>query len=140
MKAIKPRKVLLILLTSPLWIFILFCIFNTCQDIYLENQKAIALQQMQKVTNQQGYEPIDFDAVKINGKFITIYDYQSSFSTKKTLKKNKILFRKNNIHLGKYDELDSPYKYSISAAKFSGKWKVYIKEEPFGKEKVYTVR
>ena len=37
----------------------------------------------------------------------------------------------------KHDDLETPYKYSISALKSNGKWTVYIKEEPFGKEKSY---
>lgn len=39
--------------------------------------------------------------------------------------------------VGKHDDLETPYKYSISALKSNEKWTVYIKEEPFGKEKSY---
>jgi hypothetical protein len=53
------------------------------------------------------------------------------------LNKNRQLFNKVGYKIGKHDDLETPYKYSISALKSNGKWTVYIKEEPFGKEKSY---
>ena len=48
-----------------------------------------------------------------------------------------IAYSKMQHAVGKHDDLETPYKYSISALKSNGKWTVYIKEEPFGKEKSY---
>lgn len=48
-----------------------------------------------------------------------------------------IAYSKMQQAVGKHDDLETPYKYSISALKSNGKWTVYIKEEPFGKEKSY---
>lgn len=46
-----------------------------------------------------------------------------------------IAYSKMQQAVDKHDDLETPYKYSISALKSNGKWTVYIKEEPFGKEK-----
>lgn len=48
-----------------------------------------------------------------------------------------IAYSKMQQAVDKHDDLETPYKYSISALKSNGKWTVYIKEEPFGKEKSY---
>ena len=48
-----------------------------------------------------------------------------------------IAYSKMQRAVDKHDDLETPYKYSISALKSNGKWTVYIKEEPFGKEKSY---
>lgn len=48
-----------------------------------------------------------------------------------------IAYSKMQQAVDKHDDLETPYKYSISALKSNGKWAVYIKEEPFGKEKSY---
>ena len=48
-----------------------------------------------------------------------------------------IAYSKMQQAVVKHDDLETPYKYSISALKSNGKWTVYIKEEPFGKEKSY---
>ena len=48
-----------------------------------------------------------------------------------------IAYSKMQQAVDKHDDLETPYKYSISALKSNEKWTVYIKEEPFGKEKSY---
>ena len=48
-----------------------------------------------------------------------------------------IAYSKMQQAVDKHDDLETTYKYSISALKSNGKWTVYIKEEPFGKEKSY---
>ena len=48
-----------------------------------------------------------------------------------------IAYSKMQQAVDKHDDLETPYKYSISALKSNGKWTVYIKEETFGKEKSY---
>ncbi|WP_283111553.1 hypothetical protein [Lactobacillus gallinarum] len=92
---------------------------------------------MQQAVDKHGYNTISLEPVKARIKFFHIYEYKSSFSNQKTLNKNRQLFNKVGYKIGKHDDLETPYKYSISALKSNGKWTVYIKEEPFGKEKSY---
>ena len=103
------------------------------------HQENVAYTKMQKVVDEHGYNAIDLEPVKARTKLFTIYEYKSSFSNQKTLNKNKKLFRKVGYKIDKHDNLETPYRYSISAVKSNWKWTVYIREEPFGKEKSYHV-
>lgn len=94
---------------------------------------------MQKAVDKYGYNTINLEPVKAQVKFFHIYKFKSSFSNQKTLNKNRQLFTKAGHKIGKHDDLETPYKYSISAIKSNWKWKVYIREIPFGKEKSYLI-
>lgn len=67
---------------------------------------------------------------------ILFYVLNSSYELYVNHQEN-IAYSKMQRAVGKHDDLETPYKYSISALKSNGKWTVYIKEEPFGKEKSY---
>lgn len=125
--------ILLILIVPP----ILFCVLNSSYELYVNHQENIAYSKMQQAVDKHGYNAISLEPVKARIKFFHIYEYKSSFSNQKTLNKNRQLFNKVGYKIGKHDDLETPYKYSISALKSNGKWTVYIKEEPFGKEKSY---
>lgn len=67
---------------------------------------------------------------------ILFYVLNSSYELYVNHQEN-IAYSKMQQAVDKHDDLETPYKYSISALKSNGKWTVYIKEEPFGKEKSY---
>lgn len=132
----KIELTIILILVAP---FIFLCLLNSGYELYVDHQENVAYTKMQKVVDEHGYNAIDLEPVKARTKLFTIYEYKSSFSNQKTLNKNKKLFRKVGYKIDKHDNLETPYRYSISAVKSNWKWTVYIREEPFGKEKSYHV-
>ncbi|WP_195923038.1 hypothetical protein [Lactobacillus crispatus] len=133
------NKLPLILLLSPLILFTLLCILNSSYELYVNHQENVAYTKIQKVVDKHNYRAISLEPVKARIKFFHIYEFKSSFSNQKTLNKNRQLFTKIGHKVDKYDDLETPYKYSISAIKANEKWTIYIREEPFGKEKNYQI-
>ncbi|PAK97489.1 hypothetical protein MU859_08590 [Lactobacillus kefiranofaciens subsp. kefirgranum] len=133
------HKIALTIILIFLTPFILLCLLNSGYELYVNHQENIAYAKMQKAVDKYGYKAINLEPVKAQVKFFHIYKFKSSFSNQKTLNKNRQLFTKAGHKIGKHDDLETPYKYSISAIKSNWKWKVYIREIPFGKEKSYLI-
>lgn len=135
-KSIQPKWIVIV----PILIFMFICTLNTCYEWYISNQQNAAMNVMQKVVDKYHYNAIELKPVTVNGKFLTIYSYDSTFSTNKTLSQNKRILRKDGHRIGKYDDIEVPYHYSISAQRSRGQWTVYVQEEPFGKAKKYQIK
>lgn len=136
----KKDKLLKRIIIVPILIFMALCTLNTCYEWYISSQQNAAMNVMQKAADKYHYDAIELKPVTINGNFFTVYSYDSSFSTNKTLAQNKKVLRKDGHKVGKYDDIEVPYRYSISAQKDHGHWDVYIQKKPFGKEKKYQIR
>lgn len=108
MKALKhlyhEHKIISLLLTSPIWLFVLFSVLFTTNEIYKSTQEGVVTEVLNKTLPQHGYSDIYYlNQVKADSHFGMGTTYVSSFSTKRTVKQNQNLFAKDGKKMDKGD-------------------------------------
>jgi hypothetical protein len=90
------HKIITLILTSPIWLFVLFSVLFTANEIYKSTQEGVVTEVLNKTLPQHGYSDIYYlNQVKADSHFGMGTTYVSSFSTKRTVKQNQDLFCKS---------------------------------------------
>ncbi|MCD5452111.1 hypothetical protein [Lactobacillus delbrueckii] len=105
MKAIKQlyheHKIITLILTSPIWLFVLFSVLFTANEIYKSTQEGVVTEVLNKTLPQHGYSDIYYlNQVKADSHFGMGTTY---VSTKRTVKENQDLFAKAGKKIDKGD-------------------------------------
>lgn len=98
------HKIITLILTSPIWLFVLFSVLFTANEIYKSTQEGVVTEVLNKTLPQHGYSDIYYlNLVKADSHFGMGTTYVSSFSTKRTVKENQDLFAKAGKKIDKGD-------------------------------------
>ncbi|MGM9904960.1 hypothetical protein [Lactobacillus sp.] len=144
MKAIKQlyheHKIITLILTSPIWLFALFSVLFTANEIYKSTQEGVVTEVLNKTLPQHGYSDIYYlNQVKADSHFGMGTTYVSSFSTKRTVKKNQALFAKSGKKIDKGDA-NLPYYKEVTVRRNGMGWKVTVSDSIGQEENSYSVK
>lgn len=123
MKTIKQlyheHKIITLILTSPVWLFVLFSILFTVNEIYKSTQEGVVTEVLNKTLPKHGYSDLYYlNQVKADSHFGMGTTYVSSFSTKRTVKKNQALFAKSGKKVDKGDA-NLPYYKEVTVRRMA---------------------
>lgn len=144
MKTIKQlyheHKIITLILTSPVWLFVLFSILFTVNEIYKSTQEDVVTEVLNKTLPKHGYSDLYYlNQVKADSHFGMGTTYVSSFSTKRTVKKNQALFAKSGKKVDKGDA-NLPYYKEVTVRRNGMGWKVTVSDSIVQEESSYSVK
>lgn len=117
-----------------------FSILFTVNEIYKSTQEGVVTEVLNKTLPKHGYSDLYYlNQVKADSHFGMGTTYVSSFSTKRTVKKNQALFAKSGKKVDKGDA-NLPYYKEVTVRRNGMGWKVTVSDSIGQEESSYSVK